>query len=310
MWAHGADPLEMDELNQVLRHLRQQAKTQRIWRIRTARQSRVAPKRSNKRTVPSYDHAVTETSSDAPRATWPAAARSYRASLERYFESIGAGTTPATLSTIETNSTLVPKRGENILRWLRDMGGVESLAQRSVLELGCGFGALATFLVVHENPQTLVAVDVADAYLEVGRRCARGLRLDQTLTFEHVDMRDMSMLGQRFDVVIANNAFIYLTSPRDAQKALEETFAVTKPGGVFILHHANKWRWREPFTKDPLVHLLPPLLARPVCRITGWKHNHGRVRLLSPIEMKRRMKRAGFTEIAIAGASGVHQTGL
>src|SRR3954454_9101408 len=91
---------------------------------------------------------------------WPAVARVYAAVLERYF--VDRNRNPddaATRATIEINSTLVPKRGDNAIAWLGDMGGVESIQGLSILELGCGFGALASYLVVR-GASSVVAIDI------------------------------------------------------------------------------------------------------------------------------------------------------
>jgi SAM-dependent methyltransferase len=92
--------------------------------------------------------------------------------------------------------------------------------------------------------------------------------------------------------------------------ALHELHRVLAPGGRIVLYHANKWRLREPFSKDPIVHLLPPPLARGVSRVTGWRHNHGRVRLLSPLELSRRARRAGFVEREVLPLRAAQPMGL
>jgi hypothetical protein len=47
------------------------------------------------------------------------------------------------------------------------------------------------------------------------------------------------------------------------------------------------------------VHLLPPRAAAAVSRRTGWTHNHGRVRLLSPPAMAVLLRRAGLEDVRI-----------
>jgi hypothetical protein len=84
-------------------------------------------------------------------------------------------------------------------------------------------------------------------------------------------------------------------------RALSTFHRVLAPGGWLIVYHANKWRLREPFSKDPLMHLLPRPIADAVGRTTGWRHNKGRVRLLSPRELRRRARAAGFTRDRIVG---------
>ena len=206
---------------------------------------------------------------------------------------------PAVLTTIRTNGELVPQRGDLLLRLLTEMTGVEPSGRR-VLDLGCGFGALATYLAWKGEPDELIAVDTRADYVAVARQCADAIGLSDVLDFQVADMRDLHELGHgTFDLVIANNSFIYLATPEDVKQALREIHAVLRPGGHVLFYQANKWRWDEPFTKDPLVHLLPPWLSRPVTRVTGWRDNHGRVRLLSPLEFRRRLRRAGFEGFSV-----------
>lgn len=236
---------------------------------------------------------------------WPRASRVYSSVLTRYFEEKGVDVSaPSTASTLHTNSDLVPRRAENLLRWLATIAGVATLEGLDVAEVGSGFGALAAYLTIQARPARVVGIDINDEYLAVGRECARRLGLTDRLSFEIGDMRSLSQVsGAPFDVMIANNAFIYLPTRQDARTALAEFFAATRPGGTVIFHHANKWQWREPFTRDPLVHLLPASAARVVSRVTGWEHNHGRVRLFSPPALARGLRRAGFENVQISGTA-------
>jgi ubiquinone/menaquinone biosynthesis C-methylase UbiE len=237
--------------------------------------------------------------------TWDEISAHYVELLKDYFERRGMDpTSPATESTIRTNSELVPRRGDNILRWLAEQASLPDIRGLEVLELGSGFGSLAAYLAWKGQPARLVGVDVVDAYVEMGRLAAQRLNVPNVLEFAKADMRDLRAFPDRsFDVLILNNAYIYLASRADAQLALREFHRVLRPGGAIIFHHANKWRLREPFTRAPLVHLLPAPLARLAGKATGWKHNHGRVRLLSAAELARRLRRAGFETVNVGSTS-------
>jgi hypothetical protein len=49
---------------------------------------------------------------------------------------------------------------------------------------------------------------------------------------------------------------------------------------------------------------MPRPAAAAVCFMTGWKHNHGRVRLISPRDMQRVLTRAGFGDVVTGALDG------
>jgi ubiquinone/menaquinone biosynthesis C-methylase UbiE len=243
-------------------------------------------------------------------ADWDSASRVFGDAIRAHHAARGRNaSTPSVVATIRTNTELVPKRADNVVRLLTQMTGGD-LSGLRVLELGSGFGALATYLAWARGPAELVATDIQPDFVETGRLAAERLGLDDRLSFVTADMRQLSScVGEEtFDVLIANNSFIYLPTAPDVAEALAEFHRVLRPGGRVLFYHANKWRRTEPFTGDPLVHLLPPRIARPAARIFGWRHNHGRVRLISPPELRRRLRRAGFDDVRIVGIGDKRRT--
>ena len=95
---------------------------------------------------------------------------------------------------------------------------------RTLLELGCGGGNSASHLR-HRFACTLT--DVSEEMLAVSRR----LNAD----CEHVagDMWTLR-LGRRFDVVLAHDAIVYMTSEADLRAAIATAAAHVRPGGVAI----------------------------------------------------------------------------
>jgi hypothetical protein len=53
--------------------------------------------------------------------------------------------------------------------------------------------------------------------------------------------------------------------------------------------------------------LLTPGVAGAVSRVTGWKHSHGRVRLVSPPSLWLMMRRAGFRRLRIRARGRGHE---
>lgn len=212
--------------------------------------------------------------------------------------------TPAADSTIATNSTLVPARVEAVRRYLGELGGVTSLEGMRVLDCGAGFGAFAAYLSQARDAPDVTAVDNRAQFADLANRVAERVGL-RGFSYEVGDMRTLDVFGDAaFDLVIVNNAFIYLAAKGDMELAVAALARVTRPDGYVCLAHANRWQMREPFTGAPLVHLLPTPIADIASRVAGWQHNHGRVRLIPIPAMVRMMRRGGFDRIESGALRG------
>lgn len=95
---------------------------------------------------------------------------------------------------------------------------------RTLLELGSGGGNNASHLKARF---ACTLTDVSEEMLAL----SRGLNPE----CEHVrgDMRTLR-LGRTFDVVLAHDAVVYMTSEADLRTAIETAFLHTRPGGVAI----------------------------------------------------------------------------
>lgn len=111
-------------------------------------------------------------------------------------------------------------------------------AVRTLLELGCGGGHLASHLPAQLPGLDQTLVDLSEQMLAVSRQCNPAA--------EHVldDMRTMR-LGRTFDAVLVHDAIDYLLT-REELEALAATIAVhLVPGGVAVLapdHVADSFR--------------------------------------------------------------------
>jgi ubiquinone/menaquinone biosynthesis C-methylase UbiE len=204
-------------------------------------------------------------------------------------------------TTIATNTELVPTRVETISRFLRELQGVESLRGMRVLDLGGGFGAFAVYLALDPDAPLITTVDVRQEFVDTGRDVTARLGL-QNLDFKLADMRKLNEFEDaQFDLVILNNSFLYLVTKDDMRQSISEIARVMRPGAHVVFFHANRWKLREPFTRAPIVHLLPPRVADSVSSVTGWRHNHGRVLLVSPVWLARQLRRGGFADVCADG---------
>src|SRR5215212_7282362 len=91
-------------------------------------------------------------------ASWAEMETGYENVLRRHFVASGRDRIASAMSTIRTNTELVPHGAENLFTLLRALCRIDSLRGRRVVELGCRFGALATYLMMDQQPRELVAV--------------------------------------------------------------------------------------------------------------------------------------------------------
>jgi ubiquinone/menaquinone biosynthesis C-methylase UbiE len=212
-------------------------------------------------------------------------------------------------STIAINSELVPGRVETVRRYLDQLGGLTSLSGTKILDCGAGFGAFAAYLSQQRDAPQVTAVDTRGEFMELATRVSENHGL-QGIDYRVSDMRALEEFEDgSFDLVVANNSFIYLTTKEQMEQAVSALARVTSPGGHVLIAHANKWQAREPFTHAPLVHLLPRRVAGAVTRLTGWESNHGRVRLVSPPALRRMMLRNGFQSASVGAIAGARVVG-
>lgn len=236
----------------------------------------------------------------SPSATdaWRELAGAYEVAVRDYAASLGQDPrSDATESTVKTNTELVPRRAGDVMGLLREFAGIESIRGLRVLDLGCGWGSIATYLAWKEEPARMVAVDNRDDFIEAASACTRAAGVTG-VEYVLADITTLEPLPDRsFDVLIANNTLPYLNSARALDAALSAAFRVAAPGGVVVAFHANRSQLRDPFTNAPFVHRLPPRVAARVTRVTGWQNSHDRVRLTSPRMLARALHDAGFADV-------------
>lgn len=79
-----------------------------------------------------------------------------------------------------------------------------------ILELGTGSGAVAIALAVHRPRAAIVATDVSEEILEIGRANARRHRVAGRIEFRSGDLWDALAPGleQRFDLIVSNPPYV------------------------------------------------------------------------------------------------------
>jgi ubiquinone/menaquinone biosynthesis C-methylase UbiE len=101
-------------------------------------------------------------------------------------------------------------------------------AEDAVLELGCGTGSTALRLA--GSAGRIVASDISDGMLEVGRRNAAAQGVEN-VEFLQGDVFAPALDGQLFDVVMVFNT---LHLVRDLDAVLARCHGLLKPGGLLI----------------------------------------------------------------------------
>lgn len=224
-------------------------------------------------------------------STFDPIAATLHAEILRYHEQLGRGLTGAAgQSTLETNSSQVAARGLPLVDMLRRRG-IDSLQGLDVVDLGCGYGALALLFAAHGARVT--AVDPASGRFDVGRAAAK--RHDVPVEFVAGRMERLDLPDAAFDVAVQNNTLCFVVAREDRERALGETLRVLRPGGALLTRNPNRWHPVDLFTRLPLLHLLPPATAGHAARRLG--RQRSLVRLTSARETRRELEGAGFTAV-------------
>jgi SAM-dependent methyltransferase len=195
-------------------------------------------------------------------------------------------------NTLETNSGFVERRGAPLVEIINQSTGRGSIEGLRLLDLGCGFGALSVFFAA--QGAIVTGVDPIESRLQVGSSVAASH--DLAAEFKHGWMENLDLEDEAFDLAVQNNSLCYIVSRDDRRAALAETFRVLKPGGSVVIRNPNRWNPVDQFTGLPMIQLLPPGQTSRLAELLG--RSRSEVRLASPLEAARELRRAGFVDVA------------
>ena len=104
---------------------------------------------------------------------------------------------------------------------------LEQIPHSSILDLGCGTGALLAQIKERMPEASCAGLDLSEEMLAV----ARG-RLGTSAELTQGDSECLPYEDGRFEVVVCNDSFHHYVSP---EKVLKEVARVLSPGGVFLM---------------------------------------------------------------------------
>ncbi|HXS46156.1 MAG TPA: class I SAM-dependent methyltransferase [Solirubrobacterales bacterium] len=199
----------------------------------------------------------------------------------------------AGLRTLDTNSTLVPRRAGLLVEMVRRRSGLGSVEGLEVADLGCGFGAIALYFA--SLGAHVTGIDPNGDRLQVPAAIAAELGLEASFRRGWVEAAPLP--DQSFDLVVLNNSFCYVTDRSDRREGLRHAFRIARPGSWLAMRNPSIAAPRDPFTGLPLVHQLPGPLAARLMRISARGRSRSAVRLMTAPAAHRELRRAGFSRV-------------
>ena len=106
------------------------------------------------------------------------------------------------------------------------------VANRRVLDFGCGIGGYDALLVEAHGAGHVTGVDIDQASLGQARAMARARGLEGRLAFRDIAPGPLPFADGDFDLVFTKDAIVDLP---DKAAAFAELFRVTAPGGALVL---------------------------------------------------------------------------
>ena len=101
-----------------------------------------------------------------------------------------------------------------------------SLKDKSVLDLGCGYGENC-IRFVNEGAKRVVGIDISTKMLEI----AKTENTHKNISYLNMPMEDIGEIRERFDVVVSSLAFHYV---KDFHELIKNIYRLLNDGGVLV----------------------------------------------------------------------------
>jgi SAM-dependent methyltransferase len=163
------------------------------------------------------------------------------------------------------------------------------IAGCTVLDIGCGLGALDELLVLQHRARSVLGVDIDPALLALMQRRIEHKGLADRIRGERVDGGPLPFAAASFDVVFSKDSLVQIP---DKPKIFAEVLRVLRPGGRFI---ASDW------LRGGTGAYSPEMIE--FFRLEGIAYNMATLE-----ESAAALGAAGFVEVEIRDRHGWYQT--
>jgi SAM-dependent methyltransferase len=140
-----------------------------------------------------------------------------------------------------TSSFYYTTRRGKFLEWNRILDGLRLRGDESVLDMGCGRGAVLTAVAHRLTTGRVTGVDIWSTKDQSGNAKDVTLRnaslegVGDRVHIETGDMRSLPYPDATFDLVVSSLAIHNIRSNADRKRAIVEGFRVLKPGGRMVV---------------------------------------------------------------------------
>ena len=183
-------------------------------------------------------------------------------------------------------------------RWRR--AAIDSLRPynpRTILDVATGTGDFAFLAAKELSPDKVVGIDFSEGMLAVGKKKAKDMGLDNTVSFKREDCMEISMDGGDFDAVMAAYGVRNFV---DLEKGLSEMLRMLKDGGRLVVIELTT---PGKFPMKQLFHLYSRVLMPAIGKLVS-KDNNAYSYLLKTMdafpqgkEMKGILEKVGFDDV-------------
>lgn len=129
-----------------------------------------------------------------------------------------------------------PKKFDGYLGLCQYLFRVTKAKDASILDLGCGFGLMATILGLYGSRE-VVGYDLNEEKIQLFKKLLFYLNSEIKNVKPFLgDSSEIEYPGKYFDVIIANET---LSHVKEIEMAIQEVHRVLKPGGYFLIRDGN-----------------------------------------------------------------------